>query len=144
METLPFNKKFYGNRGEHLPEVTIPDWAPQRLQGYPRTLADFVKQTLVWKAGDRITAATAKRLPFLEPRGQKVRAALAPGKNSLGSICDGELAEDFLQYLHHYPSWPKRLLDIHNDVVATQMAEKPLLLPSLTAVLAEARRCGVP
>ncbi len=107
-------------------------------------LADFVKQILVWKVGGRITAATAKWLPFLEPRGQSVRVPLAPGKKSLGTICDGELAEDFLQYLRDYPSWPKRLFDIDNDVVATQMAEKPLPLPSLTAFLAEARRCGVP
>ena len=39
---------------------------------------------------------------------------------------------------------PKELFDIVNSVVATQLAEKPLLMPSLTAVLAEARRSGAP
>ena len=37
---------------------------------------------------------------------------------------------------------PKELFDIVNRVVATQLAEKPLLTPSLTAVLAEAHSSG--
>ena len=32
--------------------------------------------------------------------------ALAPGKKGLGTICDGELAEELLQYLQECPSWP--------------------------------------
>ena len=106
MQTLPFFKKFYGSSGQHLPEVPVPDWPPQRLQGCPRMLADFVKQTLVWKGGDRITAATAKSHPFLETPALSVRVALAPGKKGLGTICDGELAEELLQYLQECPSWP--------------------------------------
>ncbi len=102
---MPFVKKFYGNGGELLPDTTVPDWPPQRLQGCPRMLADFVKQTLTWKGEDRITAATAKPHVFLEPRGLGARVALARGKKGCGAICVGELAEDALQYLQECPSW---------------------------------------
>ena len=39
---------------------------------------------------------------------------------------------------------PKALFDLVNSVVATQLAEKPMPMPSLAAVLAEAHKCGGP
>ncbi len=39
---------------------------------------------------------------------------------------------------------PKELFDLVNTVVASQLAEKPLPMPSLTAILAEAQKCNVP
>ncbi len=79
------------------------------LQGstaYDRPLTSGIVPHKLEREQHRITAATAKSHPFLEPGDLGVRVALARGKKGIGTICMGEIAEDVLQYLQNCPSWP--------------------------------------
>ena len=55
-----------------------------------------------------MTLAEAKNHRFLQPLGDvplRVRLAMQPGKNGVGTIAEGHLDPDLLHYLQRCPSW---------------------------------------
>jgi len=105
MKSLPFAEKFLGKDARYLPAKEPPEWPPERLQGCPPQLADFVQQTLQWQPQERLAAASASLHSFVSSRALSVPVAVAKGKNGLGSIAAGFLDEEVLEYLQKCPTW---------------------------------------
>ena len=105
MKSLPFVRQLFGQ--DDLPEVAAPpEWPPERLQGCPPQLADFVRELLRWHPRERRTAASAKLHSFLMSSPcLSVPVAGVLGKNGLGSIAEGFLDDDVLEYLQNCPTW---------------------------------------
>ena len=105
IKSLPFVEKFYGKNARHLPAKEPPQWPPERLRGCPPQLADFVQQTLQWQPQERLAAASASLHSFVSSRALSVTVAVAKGKNGLGSIAEGFLDDEVLEYLQKCPTW---------------------------------------
>jgi hypothetical protein len=105
MKTLPFVEKFYGKDARHIPAKAPPEWPPERLRGCPPQLADFVQQTLKWHPKERLAAASASLHSFVSSRALSVTVKVAKGKNGLGSIAEGSLDDEVLDYLQKCPTW---------------------------------------
>ena len=105
MKYLPFVEKFYGRDAQHLPAKAPPEWPPERLRGCPPQLADFVQQTLQWQPQERLAAASASLHSFVSSRALDVTVAVAKGKTGLGSIAEGSLDDEVLEYLQKCPTW---------------------------------------
>ena len=62
----------------------------------------------MWHPPDRLTAAEAKTIGFLQPPGERplqVTLATQLGKNGIGTIAQSDLDPDLLVYLQMCPSW---------------------------------------
>ena len=107
MKSLPFVETFYGPRGcisQAYPSNKQIS-CNKHLRGCPAQLADFVQQTLRWHPEERPTAASASLHSFVGSLPLSVTVAVANGKNGLGSILQGDLDEELLEYLQQCPSW---------------------------------------
>ena len=112
MRSLPFFQKFYGSEERALRPPrgggnAPPEWPPARLRGCPPQLADFVQQALRWRPEERPSAASALCHPFVNPRALSVTVAVEQGKTGLGSIAEGFLEDELLEYLKKCPTWEK-------------------------------------
>ena len=105
MKSLSFSEKFYGKDARRFPAKEPGEWPPERLRGCPPELADFVKQTLQWRPQERLAAASASLHSFVKSRALSVTVAVQKGKNGLGSIVDGSLDNEILEYLQKCPTW---------------------------------------
>ena len=68
-------------------------------------MADFVRQTLGWDPRDRLAAASASWHSFLTPPCLFASVSVRQGRHGPGSICEGFLDEEVLDYLQKCPSW---------------------------------------
>ena len=111
LDQLPFFKKWYGQSGQAWLTAraeTSQPWPPPCLEGCPEGLVQLVQKCLLWNPSARMTAAQAKTNSFLQPPGQlplRVRLAVQPGKHGVGTIAEGKLDPDLLDYLKTCPSW---------------------------------------
>ena len=83
----------------------LPSGPKKRLRGCPPQLADFVRQTLQWQPHERLTAASASLHSFLSSRALSVTVAVAQGKHGLGSIAQGTVDYEVMEYLQKCPTW---------------------------------------
>jgi hypothetical protein len=107
MKSLPFADDFFG-RDAHLLDTfakPCPEWPPRRLHCCLPQLADFVRQTLQWIPSERLRAASAMLHPFVHMSALDVKVAVVKGKSGLGSIAQGSLDDEVLEYLQKCPSW---------------------------------------
>jgi hypothetical protein len=106
MKSLPFANDFYGRDARLLDALAqpCPEWPPRRLHCCPPQLADFVRQTLQWLPSERLRAASAMRHPFVYSGPLDVEM-VANGKNGQGSIAQGSLDDEVLEYLQKCPTW---------------------------------------
>ena len=110
MKSLPFTDKLFGKDAKRLPANLTPplsEWPPERLRGCPKQLADFVGRTLQWHPLARMDASTASLHQFVSSRALGVTVDVAQGKNGLGSIAEGCLDDEVLEYLQTDPTWEK-------------------------------------
>ena len=105
MKSLSFSEKFYAKDARRFPAKEPGEWPPERLRGCPPELADFVKQTLQWRPQERLAAASASLHSFVKSRALSVTVAVQKGKNGLGSIVEGSLDDEVLEYLQKCPTW---------------------------------------
>ena len=99
MKSLPFVENFYGKDAQRLEAKAPPEWPPKTLRDCPPQLADFVRQTLQLHPQERLTAASASLHSFVSSRALSVTVAVAKGKNGLGSIAQGNVDDEVLEYL---------------------------------------------
>lgn len=120
LDGLPFFRKWYGQSGKDWLTTSVSAewlhaWPPPCLQGCPEALLQLVRKCLVWHPSARMTLARAMTDSFLQPPGQvplRVRLAMKPGKNGVGTIAEADLDPDLLHYLQACPSW-NSLANIH-------------------------------
>ena len=101
MTSLPFFEKFYGKDARR----SMPKSAWQKLEGCPMQLVDFVQQALKLQPRDRITAASACLHSFVSSRMLSVVIQAKKGKRGLGSVINGSLDDEVLDYLQNCPTW---------------------------------------
>ena len=103
--SLPNIKEFFGgNEFFGVDTWIVSAWPPKRLQGCPPQLLDLVERTLRWSPAERLTAEQASLHPFLAASALSSRIAVGTGKNGSGSIVDGFLDAEVLQYLQGCPA----------------------------------------
>ena len=112
IKSLPLFDKFYGKPGAQLHQVAPAAlrqvlWPPERLRGCPPQLLDFVKKTLQWHPRERWAAASAISHSFLNPPPLTVVLSNAEAKNGQGSLVQGSLEDDVLEYLQQCQTWEK-------------------------------------
>ena len=111
LDEMPFFKKWYKQSGQAWLTAraeTSQPWPPPCLEGCPEGFVQLVQNCLVWNPSARMTTAQAKTNSFLQPPGQlplRVRLAVQPGKHGVGTIAEGKLDPDLLDYLKTCPSW---------------------------------------
>ena len=124
LKALPLFEKFYGPKGPRMKDASkwataeFPIWPPARLRSCPRPLTDFVGATLRLHPQERPTAASASIHSFLVSGALFVKVAALKGKLGPGSIIQGSLDDDVLDYLQKCPTWTKW----HADCVANNFA----------------------
>ena len=104
MKSLPRFAELCDSKKQHLAKHNA-NKPSERLIGCPRQLADFVDQVLQWQPQDRPSAASASEHAFLNSPVLSVATAVSKGKHGLGSIVEGSLDEDVLEYLQNDPAW---------------------------------------
>jgi hypothetical protein len=107
MKSLPFFAKFCGQDGSKLRTKGSSEWPPKRMRGSPPQLEDLVAKTLQWKPEERLSAASACLHSFITSSPLSVQIAARKGKNGLGTIAEGFLDEEVLEYLQKCPTWPQ-------------------------------------
>ena len=108
LKALPFFEKFCGRDGQRLKGIRSPEiWPPKCLRSCPPQLTDFVRKTLQLHPQERLTAASASMHSFLVSSALFVRVASCNGKNGPGSIIQGSIDDDVLDYLQKCPTWEK-------------------------------------
>ena len=106
MQSLPFFERFYGADGCTLPPGHgEPKWPHEVKAGCPPQLAAFIGQILQWEPGHRMAAVSACKHAFLTSSALSVKIAAQPAKNGLGSIAEGVLDDEVLEYIQNCPSW---------------------------------------
>ena len=103
MKLLPFVETFYG--AQSFPANVPPEWPPKRLRACPPQLADFVRQNLKWHPKERLAATSARLHSFVSSRPLSVIVKVQEGKNGLGTIVEGVLDDELLDYLQKCPTW---------------------------------------
>ena len=98
LRSLPNIKEFFG--GNEFFGVR----RRKRLQCCTPQLVDLVERTLRWSPAERLTAEQASLHPFLAASALSSRIAVRTGKNGSGSIVDGFLDTDVLNYLQGCPA----------------------------------------
>ena len=99
-----------------------PNAWPKHWQQCPKELEDLVSKCLRWRPADRATAESALRHPFVEARPLPV-AIHGRGKHGRGSIQQGELHEELLEYLQKCPSWGQRSNEM-SGIMNSEMTNK--------------------
>ena len=74
-----------------------------------------MRQTLQWHPQERLTVASASEHEFVSSRALSVAVSVAKGKKGLGSIAQGNLDDDVLEYLQKCPSWERWHAELRNQ-----------------------------
>ena len=119
LRSFPFYEKFFGDyRARDYRAVPIPEraaWKSDCLGGPRGSMKDLVDQCLQWCPEDRATADSALKHPFFEARRLSVSIQGRRGKNGMGSIQQGEVDKDLLEYLQNCPTYSNALEKIKNS-----------------------------
>ena len=99
---LPY---FYAHFPRGIPRSLQPKWPGQGWLSCPAQLTDLVQQVLRWPPSDRLSAASARRHPFLATAPLPVTVSVKQGKHGLGSIAEGFIDDEVLEYLQQDPVW---------------------------------------
>lgn len=78
---------------------------PKGWDTCPSQMADFVCRVLQWHPRDRPAAALAILHPFLSSPALSVTISAKQGEHGLGSIAEGSLDEEVLEYLQECSIW---------------------------------------
>ena len=105
LESLPLFQKLYAKNALGFPGKPEPEWPPACLQECPSWLTDFVRETLKLRPEERATAASATLRSLLSSRCLSVRIRLEESKRGLGSVAEGALDADVLEYIQGCPAW---------------------------------------
>ena len=106
MKSLPFFSRFFNANGEKMPARSAPQEI-QQLPGCPRQFAALISGFLQWRPEQRLQAASARANSFVKASPLAVRIAAQEGQKGLGSIVEGALDEEVLEYLQQCPRWPE-------------------------------------
>ena len=97
----PWFGKHYGYHGQHVAHIQPMDAG---LRGCPPGLEDFVLKLLRVEPSERLSAASAIQHLFLNPTPVLPRpVSVTMGKRGMGTIAQGNLAPEVLQYLQDDP-----------------------------------------
>ena len=112
LTSLPNVPKFFGpqvfvglqapNVFDNLPQFPKADsWPPKQLQGDSHQLADLVQRALRWSPARRLSAEEARAHSYVAASAPALALSLkcAEGKNGLGTIAEGFLQDEVLEYL---------------------------------------------
>ena len=108
LESLPLVGKLYQLKGaQRIPRKEKPAWPPQCLQGCPRWLTQVVRETLKLEPRARASAASALLRSFLGSPCLSVTLRAQAGKRGVGSIAEGALQPEVLEYIQGCAAWPE-------------------------------------